>query len=43
MAQLTTEKPLSRPTFERQLTLMRAIPGLTFDAAFDDPKATAIW
>jgi len=37
LAPLTKEKPLSRPTFERQLMLIRAIPGLTIEPAFDDP------
>lgn len=39
MTKLTEERPLSRATFERQLTLARAIPGLTFDTTFDDPNA----
>lgn len=37
MAPLTQETPLSRATFERQFTLMRAIPGLTFDTQITDP------
>lgn len=40
MAPLLAETPLSRATFERQLTLMRAIPGLTFEPAFTDPDGT---
>ncbi len=38
-APLTREAPLRRVTFERQFTLMRAIPGLSVDAAFADPAA----
>lgn len=38
MAPLTREAPLSRATFERQFTLMRAIPGLTFDTQLADPQ-----
>lgn len=37
---LTAETPLSRATFERQLTLARAIPGLTLDADVADPAGT---
>ena len=37
IAPLVAEKPLSRSTFERQFTLMRAIPGLTVDPQFTDP------
>lgn len=37
---LTAETPLSRATFERQVTLMRAIPGLSVDTQFADPQAT---
>lgn len=37
---LTEETPLTRATFERQLTLMRSIPGLTVDTQFTDPQAT---
>lgn len=36
---LTAETPLSKATFERQLTLMRAIPGLTVQTDFADPQA----
>ena len=36
---LTEEAPLTRATFERQLTLMRAIPGLTVGTDFSDPEA----
>lgn len=39
MAPLTAEAPLTRVTFERQFSLMRAIPGLTFDTALTDPAA----
>ena len=39
MAPLTAESPLTRGTFERQLTLIRAIPGLTADTALTDPGA----
>jgi len=39
MAPLLDETPLSRATFERQVTLMRAIPGLTFTSDFADPAA----
>jgi hemolysin activation/secretion protein len=39
MTKLTQEQPLSRATFERELTLARATPGLTFDATFEDPNA----
>ncbi|MEG3181020.1 ShlB/FhaC/HecB family hemolysin secretion/activation protein [Sphingomonas sp. LT1P40] len=39
-APLTQEAPLSRVTFERQFTLMRALPGLTLDTAFADPDGT---
>lgn len=38
MAPLMTAGPLPRARFERQLTLMRAIPGLTIDPAFADPR-----
>jgi hemolysin activation/secretion protein len=37
IAPMLGEAPLSRARFERQFTLMRAIPGLTFDPTFDDP------
>ena len=37
MAPMLSETPLTRRTFERQFTLMRAIPGLSFDPDFDDP------
>lgn len=37
---LTTETPLSRATFERSLTLARAIPGLTLDTDLTDPRGT---
>ena len=40
LAPLTKEAPLSRATFERQFLLMRAIPGLTIEPAFDDPANT---
>lgn len=40
LAPLTGETPLSRATFERQFLLIRAIPGLTIDPAFDDPGGT---
>jgi hemolysin activation/secretion protein len=36
---LTEETPLSRGTFERQITLIRAIPGLTVGTDFADPEA----
>lgn len=36
---LTAESPLSRGTFERQISLMRAIPGLTVETDFADPQA----
>lgn len=35
---MTTEAPLTRATFERQFTLMRAIPGLTIEPVFSDPQ-----
>lgn len=37
-AKLVGEKPLSRPRYERQLALMRSIPGLTVDAGFENPN-----
>lgn len=37
---LTTETPLTRATFERQLTLARAIPGLTLATDLTDPRGT---
>ncbi|MDF7777669.1 ShlB/FhaC/HecB family hemolysin secretion/activation protein, partial [Sphingomonas sp. AOB5] len=37
MAPLLAEAPLSRATFQRQFSLMRAIPGLTFESDFADP------
>ena len=37
LTRLTEERPLSRATFERQLTLAQAIPGLTIDTQFADP------
>lgn len=37
LAPLTQEAPLTRATFERQLTLARAIPGLTLDTDLSDP------
>lgn len=37
---LTQETPLTRATFERQLTLARAIPGLTLDTGVSDPAGT---
>ena len=40
MAPLLAEAPLSRKTFERQVTLLRAIPGVTIDTDFRDPDAT---
>lgn len=40
MAPLTAERPLSRRTFERQLTLMRSLPGLTVETSFADPIGT---
>jgi hemolysin activation/secretion protein len=40
MAPLLKERPLSRRTFERQLTLMRSIPGLTVDPQLTDPSGT---
>lgn len=40
MAPMLDETPLSRGTFERQVTLMRAIPGLSFTTDFADPNAT---
>ena len=40
LAPLIAERPLSRRTFERQLTLMRSIPGLTVDTSFADPIGT---
>lgn len=36
---LTAETPLSKGTFERQITLMRAIPGMTVQTDFTDPQA----
>lgn len=39
MAPMLDETPLTRDTFERQVTLMRAIPGLTFTSDFADPNA----
>ncbi|WP_343521486.1 ShlB/FhaC/HecB family hemolysin secretion/activation protein [Sphingomonas sp.] len=36
---MTTEEPLTRATFERQFTLIRAMPGLTVEPRFDDPQA----
>ena len=35
---MTTEDPLTRGTFERQFTLIRAIPGLTVVPEFNDPQ-----
>jgi hemolysin activation/secretion protein len=35
---LVGEKPLSRSRFERQSSLMQAIPGLTLDASFENPE-----
>ncbi|MEO5867500.1 MAG: ShlB/FhaC/HecB family hemolysin secretion/activation protein [Sphingomonas sp.] len=40
MAPLLAEAPLTRATFERQVILMRAIPGVTFDIGLDDPQST---
>lgn len=34
---LTGESPLSRSRYERQLSLMRAIPGLSVETGFDNP------
>jgi hemolysin activation/secretion protein len=39
IAPMLDETPLSRATFERQVTLMRAIPGMTFTTDFADPHA----
>ena len=39
MAPLLGETPLTRKTFERQVTLMNAIPGVTIDTDFRDPDA----
>jgi hemolysin activation/secretion protein len=39
MAPMLAEAPLSRATFERQFSLMRAIPGLTFETDMTDPGA----
>lgn len=36
---LTAETPLTRATFERQVTLMKAIPGMTVATDFADPQA----
>lgn len=38
LAPLLAEQPLRRATFERQFSLVRAIPGLTVDPVFDDPN-----
>ena len=40
LARLLVEAPLSRKTFERQMTLIGAIPGLTIDTDLKDPDAT---
>ena len=40
MTPLLREKPLSRSTFERQMTLMRSLPGMTIDPVFTDPQGT---
>lgn len=40
MAPMLGEAPLSRRTFERQVSLMRTIPGMTFDTDFTDPDGT---
>lgn len=40
LAPLLAEAPLSRATFERQLTLIQATPGLTIDTDFQDPQAS---
>ena len=40
MTPLLREKPLSRSTFERQMTLMRSLPGMTIDPVFADPQGT---
>jgi hemolysin activation/secretion protein len=37
MSRMVGEKPLARRTMERQFSLMRAIPGLTFEQSFDNP------
>ena len=42
LAPLTIEKPLSRATFERQLALVGAIPGLTVKTDFADPAADGV-
>ncbi|MBO9714410.1 ShlB/FhaC/HecB family hemolysin secretion/activation protein [Sphingomonas sp.] len=39
IAPMLGEAPLSRATFERQVSLMKAIPGLTFETDFADPGA----
>ena len=36
-SRLTAEKPLSRATYERQLSLMRAIPGVKYSLTTDNP------
>lgn len=40
MAPLVGQKPLTRATFERQFTLMRAIPGLAIEPDLSDPAGT---
>ncbi len=35
---LVGEKPLSRSRFERQVSLIQSIPGLTVDASFENPE-----
>jgi hemolysin activation/secretion protein len=40
LARMTQEKPLSRPTMERQMTLAQTIPGLTIAPQFTDPNFT---
>jgi hemolysin activation/secretion protein len=37
-ARLVGENPLSRGRFERQVSLIQSIPGLTVDASFDNPE-----
>lgn len=40
LTRLTSEAPLSRATWERQMTLAQAIPGLTVATDVADPQAT---
>jgi hemolysin activation/secretion protein len=37
---ITRERPLSRTTFERQVLLSQAVPGLTFENELKDPEGT---